>query len=74
MEKKLNKDDPEWGIFRAVWQFYEKFAIPEENDQYWDDLIREAGELVKKYNNNALCERLVMGIMAALNDKAKNGQ
>lgn len=74
MEKKLNKDDPEWGIFREAWQFYEKFAIPEENDQYWDDLIREAGELVKKYNNNALCERLVMGIMAALNDKAKNGQ
>ena len=71
MEKKLTKTDIEWDVFRAVWTYYEKYAIPEENDKYWDDLIKEGEEIVKKYDHDTLCVRLVSAVMTALDDKIK---
>lgn len=71
MEKKLTKTDVEWDVFRAAWTYYEKYAIPEENDTYWDDLIKEGEEIVKKYDHDTLCVRLVSAVMTALDDKMK---
>ena len=74
MEKKITKDDLEWTIFREVYSYYERFAIPEERDEYWQELIKDGKELVKKYNHDTFCVRLVSAIMASLDDKIKGAK
>lgn len=74
MEKKITKNDTEWEIFREIWRFYESFAIPEDNDKYWDDLISAGEELARKYDNDTLCVRLVSAIWMTMNDKIKLGK
>lgn len=71
MEKKIQQNDPEWAIFRDVWKYYEKFAIPEESDSYWQELIKAGEELVHKYDHDTLCVRLVSAVMTALDDRIK---
>lgn len=74
MEKKITKDDPEWSIFREVFSYYQKYAIPEEKDEYWQELIKEGEKLVEKYNHDVFCVRMVSAIMTALDDKIKGAK
>jgi hypothetical protein len=73
MEKKITKEDKEWDVFQDIWKYYSKFAIPENNDQYWDDLIKAGEEIVHKHDSDTLCVRLVSAVMMTMNDRIKNG-
>ena len=70
MKKEIPKDSEEWNIFTSVWRLYQQFGIPEENDEYWSDLLNVGCEIVKEHPS-PLTERLVMAVMKALSDIAK---
>jgi len=71
MRKEIQKDSKEWHIFREIWDFYQNFAIPEDNDQYWDDMVKAMKDIEIKYGNDPLADRMALGVAEALNVIAK---
>lgn len=70
MKKDIKKDDVEWKIFMDIWSVYKEYAIPEADDKYWQDLIKDMGAITQKYDN-PLASRLVMGVCKALDDMGR---
>lgn len=73
MKKTIEKGSAEWKAFTAVWQLYQDFAIPEDNDEYWENLVKAMKEIEDKHNS-ILANHLALGVAKALNDIAKGGK
>ena len=43
------KDSVYWKIYADIWGFHKKFADVREDDEYWEKVVNDAGELYKKY-------------------------
>lgn len=49
MRKQLTKVDEEFQMFADYYKMYQDFYEPEDNDNYWQELIRAVDEFCKKY-------------------------
>ena len=49
MRKQLTKADAEFQMFSDYYKIYQDFYEPEDNDNYWQELIRAVDEFYKKY-------------------------
>lgn len=65
MEKRFGKGSEEFTMFTDYWQFVQKYYIPEPQDEWWEELIREADKLADKYGKTQYIRDL---IMAHVND------
>ncbi len=71
--KKLGKETVEFAMFQDYWKLVQKFWIPENNDSYWELLMKEVKEFYKKYNFD-YAEKLALCLIEELERKgAKNG-
>lgn len=70
MKKTIEKGSEEWKAFTTVWEFYQRFAIPENKDNYWEELVKEMSRIEKEFNT-PLAKWLAYGVAKALNDIAK---
>lgn len=70
MRKEIEKGSEEWNAFTAVWQFYQDFAIPEDDEKYWDDLVKAMKEIETEHKH-PLANWLAWGVAKALEDIAK---
>ena len=50
MRKELKKGDLEYEMFNDYWQICKQYNIPEDTDEYWQDLIKAGNDFYKKYN------------------------
>lgn len=50
MRKQLTKADAEFQMFTDFYKIYQDFYEPEDNDAYWESLIRAVDTFYKKYN------------------------
>ena len=50
-EKRFPKGSEEWQLFMDYWALCQKFWEPEDNDQYWTQLISETDKFYKKYSS-----------------------
>ena len=50
MRKQLTKADAEFQMFTDYYKIYQDFYEPEDNDAYWESLIRAVDTFYKKYN------------------------
>lgn len=47
---EMKKGDPEFDAYADLYNFHKAYGTPEpNNDQYWKDIVREAGEINAKY-------------------------
>ena len=51
MRKQLTKVDEEFQMFADYYKMYQDFYVPEENDGYWQELIRAVDKFCKKYKS-----------------------
>lgn len=49
MRKKLTKADAEFQMFSDYYKIYQDFYVPEDNDSYWQGLVRAVDEFYEKY-------------------------
>lgn len=70
MRKEIQKGSEEWEAFTAVWKMYQDFAIPEDNDEYWENLTKAMREIEVKHNS-ILANHLALGVAKALNEIVK---
>lgn len=60
MKKQIIKDSEMFNFFRDYYKFIQDYALPEQSDTFWDDLVHAADSLCKKYNNKQYYRDLVM--------------
>ena len=49
MRKKLTKADADFQMFSDYYKIYQDFYEPEDNDNYWQELVRAVDEFYEKY-------------------------
>lgn len=70
MEKMFAKGSVEWQMFTDFWSLCRKFWIPEDNDQYWEDLINSTEEFNRKYNT-VYSKHLSLALLNSLDELSK---
>ena len=73
-EVTFNKNSKEWGMFVDYWQFVQKYYIPETPDAWWEELIREADKLARKYGNTQFIRDLVLAHVNDVERRWKNAE
>lgn len=48
--KKFDKESSEWKMFADYWKLCQKYWEPEDDDDYWDDVLRSADDFIKIHN------------------------
>lgn len=71
MQKKIGKDEKEFQFFRDFWKFYERYYYPENNDIYWDSLVKEGTDLCTKYSDIHIARKLIFSIIQELEERFK---
>lgn len=68
-----NKEIPnDFNIFNDIWTLYKRYYYPEDNEQYWNNVISDFKSLSKKYQTK-LANDLCIAILNELDRKAKGG-
>lgn len=68
---KFVKGSPEWYMFQDYWKLCQKFWIPENNDKYWDDVVKESREFLQKYENITFSINLIIALLDNLESRIK---
>ena len=60
MRKKIEKGSLMYCFFMDYYAFIQEYAVPEDNDLFWESLMHEADKLTKKYKEiEEYCKDLV---------------
>jgi len=70
MKRTIEKGSDEWKAFTRAWQFYQDYAIPENNDEYWENVVQTMSEIEREYKT-PLAKWLAYGVAKALDEMAK---
>ena len=57
---KFQKGSEEWMMFMEFWGLCQKYWIPEQNDEWWDEALREMDLFAKKYGSTVFVRKLCM--------------
>lgn len=63
LKKELKKTDKEFQFFQDFWEIIKNYNIPEENDAYWIDLVKESNKFIEKYNNSQYAKDIMSAFM-----------
>ena len=75
MRAEWDKDSVESMAYKDMYNFHNRFGIPEKNDEYWAALIEAAGEINEKYKSTKMAGVVahhLVGVMVMLDKEAQN--
>lgn len=67
MEKQFRKGTEEFLMFADFYELCKRFWIPEDTDEYWEELICASKEFYRKYGS-AYAKHLAIGLINALEE------
>lgn len=67
---KFNKDSPEFTILNEFWAMLQKFYVPEESDEYWQEFIAEYDDFIRRHPDE-LSRQLLKAMHIYLEKKLK---
>lgn len=73
--KKLEKGSADWQFFQDFWKFRQEYYEPEEKDEWFDELIKVAELLRKKYENTevkVLAKDLIVAHLEDVDRRSRN--
>lgn len=70
-KKEFLKGSEEWLMFRDYYQLAKKFWIPEESDEYWEQVVKESCQFAKMYEDLGLSVKLCLAFIEYLETKHK---
>lgn len=62
----------EFAYFGEAWNFFKKFYKVQESEDYWDSVVADAGEIMRRHDS-PLCKAVVLAIIDELERKRKAG-
>lgn len=69
--KRFEKGSEEWQVFTEFWKICQQFWEPEDNDEYWEQVIDSTNEFYKKYkeNNEIFAKEIALALVDTLDKK-----
>ena len=64
----------EFQIFSDAWNFFKKYYVIQEDDEWWENMIAEADVITKKYSGSQFTRELIMVILNEIERKAKEAR
>lgn len=55
-----------YSVFTSEWKFFRKYSDVKDNDEYWENVVEESGEIVKGYENSRLSRDLILAALSEL--------
>ena len=71
MKTKFEKNSFEWYMFQDFWRITQEFWIVEDNEKYWEQLIKNLTVFGDKYNHDKFALSLAYALIDELNRKAE---
>ena len=56
-------------MFMEFWWLCQKYWIPEQNNEWWDEALREMDLFEKKYGSTVFVRKLCMALITRLEDE-----
>ena len=53
-----------YSVFTSAWRFFRKYSDVMDNDEYWENVVNESGEIVKGYENSRLIRDLILAALS----------
>ena len=75
-EEELKELVTAWEFTKDLWQFIKKHYFPpsDPDAKYWKDIMSGAEELVGKYNNHRLAQKLTLAFLDYVEEVARDGR
>ena len=70
MEKKFAKGSSEWMMFMDYWALCQKYWDPDDNDDYWESVVKETDVFYRKYNSE-FAKSLALTLVNELERKSR---
>lgn len=70
-EAKFRNGSEEWQLFVDYWSLCQKYWEPENNDDYWEGVVKDTDDFYKKYNSD-FSRALALVLIDELESKIKN--
>ena len=71
MEKKFAKGSSEWMMFMDYWALCQKYWQPDDNDDYWESVVKETDVFYRKYNSE-FAKSLALTLVNELERKSRS--
>lgn len=75
-QKTIEKGSSEWLAFMDIWDIYKKVGNPEEDAQYWHDLVwKHANGYLEKYKTipeYPIFRNMIVGMCEGLDEMIRN--
>ena len=71
MEKKFAKGSEEWLMFMDYWALCQKYWEPDDNDDYWESVVKETDVFYRKYNSE-FAKSLALTLVNELERKSRS--
>ncbi|GAB6953695.1 hypothetical protein [Mediterraneibacter glycyrrhizinilyticus] len=53
-------------LYREIWNFHKKFSEVKNTDEYWQAVIDESNEILKKYDKHKFANDLLLAVISEL--------
>jgi hypothetical protein len=63
---KFAKGSEEWQMFIDFWTLCQKYWIPEESDEWWENALHEIDAFAKKYGSTVFIRGMCMTLINRL--------
>ena len=70
MEKKFAKGSSECMMFMDFWTLCQKYWEPDDNDDYWESVVKETDVFYRKYNSE-FAKSLALTLVNELERKSR---
>ena len=69
--KKFEKGSEEWQMFMDYWALCQKYWEPDDNDDYWESVVKETDVFYRKYNSE-FAKSLALTLVNELERKSRS--
>lgn len=70
-EVKFAKGSEEWQMFMDYWALCQKYWEPDDNDDYWESVVKETDVFYRKYNSE-FAKSLALTLVNELERKSRS--
>ena len=81
MKKKLDKTTKEFAMMQEFWRIWQDYYIPEDNEEYWERLTKEADDFTRKYGEplkrsleGGTASHLMMAVLTDIEQRFKDNK
>ena len=71
---RFEKGSEEWALFMDFWQICQKYWGVEDNDDYWQEFLKDADVFYKKYRSIPFAGRVIIAFIETQEQQLKESK